>query len=98
MNKVKATGTMLALGAAAMFAIAPVYASSSDASSTTINCKGINACKGQGGCKTATNTCKGQNSCKGQGVTSTTKEQCEKAGGTVEAANASSNDSSTTQQ
>jgi hypothetical protein len=30
-------------------------------------CKGQNACKGLGGCKTDKNACKGQNSCKGQG-------------------------------
>ena len=31
------------------------------------DCAGKNACKGQGGCKTATHACKGQNECKGQG-------------------------------
>jgi len=31
------------------------------------DCAGKNACKGQGGCKTATHACKGQNACKGQG-------------------------------
>lgn len=39
-------------------------------SSTSMNkhdCAGKNACKGQGGCKTATHSCKGQNECKGQG-------------------------------
>ena len=30
-------------------------------------CKGMNECKGQGGCKTADHACKGMNSCKGQG-------------------------------
>ena len=30
-------------------------------------CKSMNACKGQGGCKTETNACAGKNSCKGQG-------------------------------
>ena len=30
-------------------------------------CKGMNACKGQGGCKTEAHGCKGQNECKGQG-------------------------------
>ena len=30
-------------------------------------CKGMNSCKGQGGCKTSDHGCKGQNSCKGQG-------------------------------
>jgi hypothetical protein len=31
------------------------------------DCKGKNACKGQGGCKTGDNGCKGKNSCKGNG-------------------------------
>jgi hypothetical protein len=30
-------------------------------------CKGVNSCKGKGGCKTADNDCKGKNSCKGKG-------------------------------
>jgi hypothetical protein len=30
-------------------------------------CKGMNACKGQGGCKTEAHGCKGMNDCKGQG-------------------------------
>lgn len=30
-------------------------------------CKGQNACKGNGGCKTGDNGCKGKNSCKGKG-------------------------------
>lgn len=30
-------------------------------------CKGMNACKGKGGCKTDKNSCKGMNDCKGQG-------------------------------
>jgi hypothetical protein len=30
-------------------------------------CKGKNACKAQGGCKTEKHACKGQNACKGQG-------------------------------
>ncbi len=31
------------------------------------SCKGQNACKGHGGCKTDKHACKGQNACKGQG-------------------------------
>jgi hypothetical protein len=31
------------------------------------DCKGQNACKGQGGCSTGNNGCKGKNSCKGKG-------------------------------
>jgi hypothetical protein len=30
-------------------------------------CKGQNACKAQGGCKTDAHACKGQNDCKGKG-------------------------------
>lgn len=30
-------------------------------------CKGLNNCKGQGGCKSGDNGCKGKNSCKGKG-------------------------------
>ncbi len=30
-------------------------------------CKGMNSCKGKGGCKTADNSCKGKNDCKGKG-------------------------------
>ena len=30
-------------------------------------CKGLNDCKGKGGCKTTENACKGQNACKGKG-------------------------------
>ena len=37
----------------------------------THDCKGHNACKGQGGCKTGDNGCKGKNSCKGKGGCST---------------------------
>lgn len=30
-------------------------------------CKGMNSCKGKGGCKTEANACKGMNACKGKG-------------------------------
>jgi len=30
-------------------------------------CKGMNSCKGKGGCKTEAHACKGMNACKGQG-------------------------------
>jgi hypothetical protein len=36
-------------------------------------CKGMNACKGQGGCNTGDNGCKGKNSCKGKGGCATNK-------------------------
>jgi hypothetical protein len=30
-------------------------------------CKGMNECKGKGGCRAGEHSCKGQNACKGQG-------------------------------
>lgn len=38
-----------------------------DKGSDKHTCKGKNACKGQGGCKSEKHACKGQNACKGQG-------------------------------
>lgn len=58
------------------------------ASSTTtdkgVKCLGINACKGQSGCRTAANACKGQNSCKGKGwLMVDSEKECVDKGGTV---------------
>ena len=39
-------------------------------------CYGINSCKGQSDCKSASHACKGQNSCKGQGFKDLTAQQC----------------------
>ncbi|HEX4644939.1 MAG TPA: hypothetical protein VH598_04960, partial [Verrucomicrobiae bacterium] len=38
-------------------------AKASDSSMAKHDCKGMNACKGQGGCNTSDNGCKGKNSC-----------------------------------
>lgn len=88
MNKIQLTGAALAVGAAAMFALAPAFADETTTTTTTasVHCAGIgtNACKGQGSCKTADNACKGKNSCKGKGIVDkATAEECTKAGGTV---------------
>lgn len=53
------------------------------AQEATVHCMGINACKGQSGCATASSSCKGQNSCKGQGWVEKTTAECETEGGTV---------------
>ena len=37
------------------------------ADTTKHDCKGMNSCKGQGGCATGDMGCKGKNSCKGKG-------------------------------
>ena len=80
MNKLKLTGAVLAVGAASMFAMAPVFAADA---APMVHCKGVNQCSGKGACKTADNACRGKNACKGKGVMPMTKEDCEKAGGTV---------------
>ena len=48
-----------------------------------VDCAGVNACKGQGTCKTEKHGCGGQNECKGQGVVAMTEEECKAKGGTV---------------
>ena len=45
----------------------------------SVECMGINACKGQSACKSASNACKGQNSCKGQGFKELTQKDCDAA-------------------
>ena len=48
--------------------VAPVEAGQTAANGVALHdCATKNACKGQGGCKTAANGCAGQNACKGQG-------------------------------
>jgi hypothetical protein len=65
-------------GAAALFAASTFAASAQTPQSpsgfgmASKDCKGVNACKGQGACKSAANACKGQNSCKGKGWVSVT--------------------------
>jgi hypothetical protein len=48
-----------------------------------VDCAGVNACKGQGTCKTDKHGCGGQNACKGQGVLAMTEDECKAKGGTV---------------
>lgn len=82
----KTTGLVLAATAAVLFATATFAdnVTSSQAASADVKCSGINACKGQGSCKSANNSCKGQNTCKGTGWSPTkSADECTKAGGTV---------------
>lgn len=46
-----------------------------------VHCAGINSCKGQTACKSASNDCKGQNSCKSKGFLSLSKSDCAAKGG-----------------
>ena len=42
------------------------------------DCKGKNACKGQGGCGTSDNGCKSKNSCKGKGGCASAEKPADK--------------------
>ena len=53
------------------------------AASDKVHCYGVNACKGQADCKTATNDCKGQGSCKGHGFKGVMAKACLEQGGTI---------------
>ena len=46
------------------------------ASSDKHVCKGMNSCKGKGGCMTDANACAGKNDCKGKGGCATAKHDC----------------------
>src|SRR5687768_17391225 len=65
-NMRRASGASLA-AAAALLLMAGCSTSDAPAQSAQVQCAGINACKGQSACKSASNSCKGLNACKGQG-------------------------------
>lgn len=53
------------------------------ADAQTVHCYGVNACKGQSDCKSATHDCKGMNTCKGQGFKELTSKACTAKGGSL---------------
>jgi len=76
------SGATLAATAVAL-ALGGTVVSPAAAKSASVQCAGINSCKGKSACKTANNGCKGQNSCKGQGwLPAKSKTACEAKGGT----------------
>ena len=81
----KISGLALATAAAALFAAAPI-ATVSAADAAKVKCEGVNTCKGQSACKTATSGCQGQNSCKGKGFLQLTKADCDAAMAKMKAA------------
>jgi uncharacterized membrane protein len=76
------SGAILAAAAAALLANAAVPAAQA-ASDYSVKCFGLNACKGNGSCKTLGNACKGHNACKGQGITMMKKSKCLAKGGST---------------
>lgn len=86
LNARKVTGFAVATAAAGLFATAAVnsvHAAAHAKEGGKVQCLGINACKGQGACATASNACKGQNACKGKGMVEVSAKECEAKGGTV---------------
>jgi hypothetical protein len=75
MRTTQRPGVAIATAAAMIFGTA-LLGTAFAADSAKVQCTGVNGCKGQSACKTASNACKGQNSCKGQGFLELTAEQC----------------------
>lgn len=76
-NASKTTGAALATAAALLFNSLSIATASAE--EAKIRCDGVNACKGQSACQTASNSCKGMNSCKGKGYLELTKKECDAA-------------------
>ena len=77
MNSRKMSSVALATAAAVLFSTASVIASA--AQEAKVKCEGVNSCKGQTACATATNSCKGQNACAGKGYLEMSKAECDAA-------------------
>ena len=60
-------GTLIAMSAAALFAVGTMTTVANAQSG--VKCGGVNSCKGTSACKTGSSACKGMNACKGQGWT-----------------------------
>ena len=79
----KLTGISLATAAAGLFALGATLpakaASHAGAVAAKVKCEGVNACKGKGDCKSASNACKGQAACKGKGFSEMSQADCDKA-------------------
>ena len=77
-------GVVIATAAATLVLSGTVAARAAEKGGGEVHCAGLNACKGQGACKTASNACKGQNSCKGQGYLETASaDECTAKGGKI---------------
>jgi hypothetical protein len=77
MNSKSLSRVALAAAAAVMFSTVAVTTASAD--DAKVKCSGVNSCKGQSACKSASNSCKGQNSCKGTGFKMMTQADCDAA-------------------
>jgi len=75
------SGATIAAAAAALIMSTTFIAAPAAAAGEKVQCFGVNSCKGQGTCKTATNSCKGQNSCQGKGFVMLLGSDCTAKGG-----------------
>jgi hypothetical protein len=82
MKLVAKSGVALAAAAFTLAVTGAVFAPA-PAEAAQVKCQGVNACKGQGACKSASNACKGQAACKGQGWINASAEDCKAWGGKV---------------
>jgi hypothetical protein len=76
-------GTLIAALAAGLLAGAPAIASAGESGGGKVHCEGVNACKGKGGCHSASNACAGKNGCKGKGWVEMSEKECKDKGGKV---------------
>ena len=88
MKKRIVRGALIASAVASMFAATLTGAAEpgakADKEQAQVHCAGVNACKGQGACKSAKNDCAGKNGCKGQGfVKMSSEKECTDKGGKV---------------
>jgi hypothetical protein len=80
----KLTTATMAAAAMALLAGGAISLTTQPAQADAVKCSGVNSCKGQSACKSASNECKGLNECKGHGwIEQSSAEACTSAGGTV---------------
>lgn len=77
----KSSGVAIAATAAFLLVSGAVGVQTAGAQDAKVKCYGVNACKGQSACKTASSQCKGLNACKGQGFSALSKADCTAQGG-----------------
>jgi hypothetical protein len=84
MSNVRVVSGAPLAAAAALLLVAGCSSYDKSPQSAEVQCSGINPCKGQSACKSASNSCKGLNACKGQGwVATSSAEECTSQGGKV---------------
>jgi uncharacterized membrane protein len=83
MKLVAKSGVALAAAAFSLAVTGVAFTTAPAFAADTVKCQGVNACKGQGSCKSTSHSCKGLNACKGQGWISASAEKCKALGGKV---------------